>query len=141
MSLLFDLVGQLAPHASFFAGRMADGVMQGVIERITTRSVDGGEEVFRRLIERNGAGPDGLTEPDAAELDSLLDRLSDSDRVRLAAALAAWLDGSPDRTDLMDLVRPQQPAPGASVSVVSRGDNNTVIGNVGTFNQQPRDGA
>ncbi|WP_406453163.1 hypothetical protein OG782_20955 [Streptomyces sp. NBC_00876] len=148
MSLLFELVGQLAPHASLFAGRMADGAMEGVIQRITDRTVDGGEGVFRRLIGRGGqnpGGPAGLSEPDAVELDALLDRLNEAERAQLAAALTTWLNGSPDRQDLNELVGAPAsvpvpaPAPAPSTTVNSTGDNNIVIGNVGTFTQQLRD--
>ncbi|MEU9090242.1 hypothetical protein [Streptomyces sp. NPDC048428] len=142
MSPLFDLAGQLAPHFSFFLGRMVDGVMDSAVQRIADRSVDAGEGAFRSLVGGDGQETDdaaGPTAPDAAELDRLLSRLTDTDRARLAAALATWLNGPPGRHDLVDLLRTPEPAPAPSVSVTSRGDHNTVIGSVGTFNQHPRD--
>ncbi|MFD8692749.1 hypothetical protein [Streptomyces sp. NPDC059651] len=141
MSLL-DLAAQLAPHFSFFAGRMVDGVMQSAVERVADRSVAAGEGVFRSLVARGGPDTDdeaALTTADAAELDRLLDQLTDGERARLAAALATWLNGPPDRQGLEELVRTPDPAPGPSVRVESRGNHNTVIGSVGTFNQHLRD--
>ncbi|WP_393059651.1 hypothetical protein [Streptomyces sp. LN549] len=142
MSPLFDLAGQLAPHFSFFAGRMVDGLMDSTVQRIADRSVDAGEGAFRGLVGGGGQDPDdeaGPTAPDAAELDRLLNQLTDTDRARLAAALATWLNGPPGHHDLVDLLRAPEPAPAPSVSVTSRGNHNTVIGSVGNFNQHLRD--
>ncbi|MFJ6431797.1 hypothetical protein [Streptomyces sp. NPDC091416] len=142
MSVLFDLAGQLAPHFSFFAGRMVDGVMDNAVQRIADRSVDAGEGAFRSLVGGTGPAADdeaGPTAPEAAELDALLARLTDTDRARLAAALATWLNGPPGRHELLDLLGAPQPAPAAPVSVVSRGDHNNVFGVVGTVNQHQKD--
>ncbi|MFF5333712.1 hypothetical protein [Streptomyces sp. NPDC013181] len=141
MSLLIDLAGQLAPYFSFFASRMADGVMQGTVDRISGRAVDAGEGAFRSLVGRGdpAAGDEGALTPQAADtLDGMLAELSAEERDRLAAALTTWLTSPRDDRGLVDLVG--APAPQPAVHVESRGDHNTVIGSVGTFNQYPRDG-
>ncbi|TRV74290.1 hypothetical protein FKN01_25195 [Streptomyces sp. 130] len=139
MSLLLDLAGQLAPHFSFFAARMADGVMQGAVDRIADRTVDAGEGVFRSLVAADGPTGDdatALTAETADDLDRRLGQLSDEQRATLASALTTWLEGPHGRDGLVPLVK----ASGPHVSVQSHGDYNTVIGSVGTFNQYPRDG-
>lgn len=146
MSLLIDLAGQLAPHFSFFASRMADGVMQGVADRVAGRTVSAGEGAFRSLVGTDGSAADdrdALTSQTADDLDRRLGELTDEQRVRLAAALLTWLRSpQDDRPGLVELVAARQPdaaPPGPGNRVVSYGDNNMVIGSVGTFNQYPRD--
>ncbi|MEU2251449.1 hypothetical protein [Streptomyces sp. NPDC019224] len=146
MSLLIDLAGQLAPHFSFFAARMADGVMQSTVQRISDRTVEASEGAFRSLVGRDApaAGDEAALTPQTADdLDRRLGELTDEQRARLAAALLTWLRSpQDDRPGLVALVAAGQPhpaPPGPGNHVVSHGDNNMVIGSVGTFNQYPRD--
>ncbi|WP_146610451.1 MULTISPECIES: hypothetical protein [unclassified Streptomyces] len=140
MSLLIDLAGQLAPYFSFFASRAADGVLQGTVDRISDRALDAGEGTFRRLIGRDdpaSADEGALASRDADRLDAMLAGLNDEERDRLATALTTWLADPEKDPGLVNVVRATAPAP--HISVESRGDYNTVVGSVGTFNQHLRD--
>ncbi|MGW1224140.1 hypothetical protein [Streptomyces sp. NPDC001478] len=135
MSLLIDLAGQLAPHFSFFASRVAEGALQ----RASDRTVDAGEDLFRGLVRRDAPADDGraaLPPGTADELVRGFEGLGPADRARLVEALRIWLDGADDgQADLVALVGGRQPAPAPSpaapaITMTSTGDNNTLIGHI-----------
>lgn len=144
MSLLIDLAGQLAPHFSFFASRVAEGALQ----RASDRTVDAGEDFFRGLVRpdaRADDAGDALPPETAGELLRMFGELDPADRARLVEALRTWLDGSADgAADLVGLVDARRPAPApapSSISMTSTGDNNTLIGRIDrieNFNPAPR---
>ncbi|MGW2471610.1 hypothetical protein [Streptomyces sp. NPDC001665] len=145
MSLLLDLAHMIAPRFSFFADRLADGMMERTVERISDRTLEAGEGAFRSLVGRDAPEVDdetALTPETAGELDRRLGELTDEERAQLASAILTWLR-SPEgeRHGLVDLVAEQQrePAPASSsTTVTSYGNDNTVMGNVETFNQHVR---
>ncbi|MFJ7628299.1 hypothetical protein ACIQZN_17565 [Streptomyces sp. NPDC097595] len=114
------------------------------MDQIADRGLEAGEGVFRGLVGRDAPEDDesALTPQTAGEMDRRLGELTDTERAQLGAAILAWLrTPQSERRDLVDLVVAQQrePAPASSsTTVTSYGNDNTVMGNVETFNQHVR---
>lgn len=145
MSVLLDLADMLPPHLTQLASRLTDGVLQRTVDQIADRGLEAGEGVFRGLVGRDapeGDDESALTPRTAGEMDRRLGELTDTERAQLGAAILAWLrTPQSERRDLVDLVVAQQrePAPASSsTTVTSYGNDNTVMGNVETFNQHVR---
>ncbi|MFE2111425.1 hypothetical protein ACFXAF_36960 [Kitasatospora sp. NPDC059463] len=144
MSELLTDITAIAPYFTVAATTFGTQLAQEAAQRVATGTADAGEGFFRRLFgRRSGEVPGALVRHNLPEdeVDRLLLGLSEYDRIRLAEALATWLDGgatdglAPERlVEAVRAVHVEQPGP---VTVTTNGPNSiavNTIGNGATFN-------